>query len=115
MVFITVWLYAVWLIFGIDIAFTDWEKRMKTATNNAAAREITLEHGVMSLGFLAMGTVLWLPLMVVLTACNVSFIVVALKNLEDPFNEDYFPLYSRVLRLFASAEDLKTKIQAYNC
>ena len=29
MVFITVWLYAVWLIFGIDIAFTDWEKRMK--------------------------------------------------------------------------------------
>jgi len=41
--------------------------------------------------------------------------VVALKNLEDPFNEDYFPLYSRVLRLFASGEDLKTKIQAYNC
>ena len=41
----------------------------------------------MSLGLLAMGTVLWLPIMVVLTACNVSFIVVALKNLEDPFNE----------------------------
>lgn len=115
MVFITVWLYFVWLIFGFDISYTDWEKRIKTANSRAAVRSITIEHAVMSIGFLAIGTVLWLPLMVVLTACNVSFVLVALKNLEEPFNEDYFPLYSRVLRLFASGEDLKTKIQAYNC
>mmetsp|Transcript_63763 Transcript_63763/g.176206 ORF Transcript_63763/g.176206 Transcript_63763/m.176206 type:complete len:692 (-) Transcript_63763:230-2305(-) len=118
---ITVWLYVVWIIFGIDVAYTDWEKRIKTLRGSgnddtcAGWCEVTTEHIVMSLGFLAMGTVLWLPLMVVLTACNVSFIVIGLKNIEDPFNEEYFPLYSRVLRLFASGEDIKTKIQAYNC
>ena len=49
------------------------------------------------LGLLAIGLVLWLPVTVVLVGTNVSFLVLALTKIEDPFSEDYFPLYSNVL------------------
>ena len=45
--------------------------------------------------------------MVVLTACNVSFIVIGLKNIEDPFNEEYFPLYSRYVWCVVCGESIR--------
>ena len=35
MAFLTAWLYAVWLVFGLDVGYTEWEKRYKASGTNA--------------------------------------------------------------------------------
>jgi len=94
--FFTGWLYLVWLIVSVDVCYDDWYKKIQERNRHEETKiGITVEHTVIALGLYCIGSAMWLPLMVVLASMNVSFIVVALKSLEDPFREEYFSLYNR--------------------
>lgn len=112
LVLFTGWLYFVWLVIGVDTYVTSALDRLLAHRDRVTVGEVA-DALFVAVGLLIIGTAMWLPLMVVLCAANVSFVVVVLKNLEEVFPEEMYPFYNQVLRLL-QGPDFKTKLQAYN-
>jgi hypothetical protein len=112
-VLFSVWSYLCFLGYGINSVIDEWHsisRRTYSHTTKSDSKQ-ALIFG--ALACVASSAMLWVPLMLVVEATNMAFLVWWLRKGEAPFAETDYPLYCKVLSL-VNGPDSRTKLQSAN-